>query len=182
MIRIPPTYCFYPLCNAFVIFFVLFHLFEFHTEVRHTQSIVHTYTKKNLNKIWEGQGINCPLIMIYPREQEVHVVWSPQRTFLILNQGCFLPSKYCGVNFLPQICSLLQLVGGRTELRGIWGSENGDQQAWQHNEGVGQRQYLRNNTDFWLVFDSLKQALPLKTTTLMAASAVVLCIIQWKQA
>lgn len=30
----------------------------------------------------------------------------------------------------------------------MWGSDNGDQQAWQHNDETGQRLRLRNNTNF----------------------------------
>lgn len=87
--------------------FLFCFIFEFYTEVRHTQSIVHTYTKKPKKKktqpkmnILEGQGFNCPLKMMDPRKQEVHVVSEVLIGPFILNLGCFLSSTFCAVNFL----------------------------------------------------------------------------------
>lgn len=50
--------------------------------------------------IWEGQGFNCPLKMMDPRKQEVHVVLEVLIGPFILNLGCFLSSTFCAVNFL----------------------------------------------------------------------------------
>lgn len=51
-----------------VIFFVLFHLFEFsHRSEAHTEYSSYIY-KTKLNKIWEGQGINCPFNNVVSKE------------------------------------------------------------------------------------------------------------------
>lgn len=102
MIRISPTYC-YLLRNAFVILFCFVSsFFEFHTEVSHTQSIVHTYTKKKMG------GAGVPLSFNIVVSMETGSACSLKSSEDLSYSVSFHLS---GRNFLSyKFCSFLQLL------------------------------------------------------------------------